>query len=263
LTFTIRTPDGTQPNGQIRVTPADDVGESALNLQGDIDGSVDGQVWENDADRKFATVVRDVADGVVTFEEGDLVYGVEYTATVFAADGYTLQSFTFRSGVTDDQTVTLPRLGEQALAIVASSLDHDEDGLDANATIVLTFNQEIELSARYTEDSVNEAFDDAFSIVSPDADGDGDQNALVLDDEDDVQERGARFAIEGNTLTLSWDRDDSNFEVQDEDDPIAAATYDVSSIRLKPAGARAEREVALEALLAGSLTIQVDPVEYF
>jgi hypothetical protein len=261
LTLTLQTPDGVPLNGQLRVTPNNDVGESVLNLQGDIDGSVDGQVWENDADRKFETVVVDVEDGVVSFGEGDLVYGVEYEGTVFAAEGYALQSFTFRSGVTDDQTVVLPRLTEQPLAIVASSLNYDDDGLDANATIVLTFNQDIELSARFTLDSVIEAVDDGFSIASPDDDGDGDVNQLILEDEDDAQEKGTHFEIAGNTLTFSWDRDDANFETQDEDDPIVSAAYDVSSILLKPVGARVEREIFLTDLLPGILRVQVDPID--
>jgi hypothetical protein len=264
LTFTIQTPDGIQPDGQIRVTPANDVGESILNLQGDIDGSVDGQVWDNDADRKFETVIAEVVGGVVTFAEGELVYGVEYEATVFAAEGFALQGFTFRSGVTDSQTVVLPRLTEQPLAITANSLDYDDDGLDEFATIVLTFNQNIEQSLRVTEDSVNEAFDDGFSIISPDADGDGDQNTLLTadTDEDDVQENGARFAIDGNTLTLSWDRESANFFVQDEDDPITSATYNLTSLRLKPAGERTELDVQLSVLLQPTITIQVDPVAF-
>ena len=265
LTFTIQTPDGTLPDGQIRVTPANDVGESILNLQGDIDGSVDGQVWNNDADRKFETVVADVEGGVVTFAEGDLVYGVEYEATVFAADGYALQGFTFRSGVTDNQTVVLPRLTEQPLAITANSLNHDDDGLDQFATIVLTFNQNIELSARFTPDSVNEAFDDGFTIGSPNVDGDALFNQLLTvdTDEDDVQENGARFQIDGNILTMSWDRDPSNFFEQDEDDPIASATYNLSSIRLRPAGERTQLEQPL-SLIYGSatITVQVDPVAF-
>jgi hypothetical protein len=263
LTFTIQTPDGTKPNGQIRVTPANDVGESMLNLDGKIEGSVDGQVWDNDADRKFETVTREVADGVVTFDEGDLVYGVEYAATVFAADGYSLQSFTFRSGVAGDQTVVLPRLTEQPLAITSSSLNTDVDGLDANATIVLTFNQDIEASARFTLESVDEAVDETFSILSPDADMDGDQNTLALDADDGVQERGTHWAIDGNTLTLSWDRGNGNFDALDKDDPIAAATYNISSILLKPVGARVEREVQLSALLnSPTITTQVDPIAY-
>jgi hypothetical protein len=263
LTFTIQTPDGTLANGQLRVTPANDVGESVLNLQGDIDGSVDGQVWENDADRKFETVVRDIEDGVVTFNEGDLVYGVEYEATVFAVDDFSLQSFTFRSGVTDDQTVVLARLTEQPLAITANSLDYGF-GLEEFATITLTFNQPIELSPTYTEDSVFEAIDDGFTISSPDADGDGDVNVLYFsDDEDDVPEHGAYFFIDGNTLTLTWDRLDENFETQDNSDPIAFASYNITSILLRPVGARAEREVALATLLgSGTIGVQVDPVAF-
>ncbi len=268
LTFTIQTPDGTQPDGQIRVTPNNDVGESILNLQGDIDGSVDGQVWDNDADRKFETVVLPVEAGVVTFGEGALVYGVEYEATVFAAEGYALQSFTFRSGVTDDQTVVLARLTEQPLAITADSREYDDDALDENATVVLTFNQNIELSASYDPLSVDEAVDDGFDIVSADFDGDTEQNQLIRfdpmgNDEDDVQENGAHFAIDGNTLTLSWDREDSNFFEQDGDDPITFATYDISTIRLKPVGSRAEQEVQLSTLLGGDFVgLQVDQIVF-
>jgi hypothetical protein len=266
LTFTIQTPDGTLPDGQIRVTPNNDVGESVLNLQGDIDGSVDGQVWDNDADRKFETVVKDVEAGVVTFDEGELVYGVEYEATVFAAEGYSLQSFTFRSGVTDDQTVVLARLTEQPLAITASSLDYDDDGLDFNATIVLTFNQPIALSAGFLPESVDEALDDGFRIISEDADLDGEFNTLLSAagiDEDDVLENGAHFEIDGSTLMLYWDRDDSNFDVIDGDDPIQFASYDVSAIRLKPVGGRAEQEVQLGTLLgSANIGIQVDPFAF-
>ena len=263
LTFTIQTPDATQPDGQIRVTPNNDVGESVLNLQGDIDGSVDGQVWENDADRKFETVVKDVAGGVVTFEEGELVYGVEYEATVFAAEGYALQSFTFRSGITDDQTVVLARLTEQPLALTADSREYDADGLDEFATVVLTFNQDIDISARYTLESVDEAIDDGFTIASPDFDLDGDINTLEIDADDTVQERGVHWAIDGNTLTLSWDRENANFSVVDGDDPIARATYDVSSIRLIPVGGRSEQEVNLSSLLGGpSVGVFVDPVAF-
>jgi hypothetical protein len=267
LTFTIQTPDGTQPDGQIRVTPNNDVGESVLNLQGDIDGSVDGQVWENDADRKFETVVLPVEGGVVTFGEGALVYGVEYEATVYAAAGYALQSFTFRSGVTDDQTVVLARLTEQALAITADSREYDDDALDENATVVLTFNQPIELSASFDALSVDEAVDDGFDIVSADFDGDTEQNVLIrfdpgVTDEEDVQENGAHFAIDGNTLTLSWDRDDgANFFTIDGDDPITFATYDISTIRLKPVGGRADQEVQLSTLLGGNnVGLQVDQI---
>ena len=264
LSFTIQTPDGTAPDGQIRVTPNNDVGESVLNLQGDIDGSVDGQVWENDADRKFETVVKPVEGGLVTFEEGELVYGVEYEATVYAAEGYALQSFTFRSGITDDQTVVLARLTEQPLAITADSREYDDDGLDENATIVLTFNQNIDISAQYTLESVDEAIDDGFTIESPDANGDGVQNILEPDADDTLLERGAHWQIDGNTLTLYWDRENANFAEIDGDDPIAAATYNISSLKLKPVGGRAEQEVFLEVLLNGANTLRVfvDPVAF-
>ena len=261
LTFDLSTPDGERPSGTIRVTPAGDVGTSAIALDGTISGSVTGQVWANDADRKTRTVTASVDDGAVTFEEGDLVYGVTYTATVFDTEGGQFQAFDFTAGFTDDQNVTLARLAEQDLMIVANSLTLDN--LDENATITLTFNRNIELSERFTEGSVEEAFDDGFSIASPDADGDGDVNALTTDDEDDAQERGARFDIEGNQLTLRWQRNGSNFETEDEDDPIASATYSITMFTLVPSDGRSEQERSLSELLEGATTLSifVDPVD--
>lgn len=261
LTFDLSTADGERPDGTIRVTPADDVGTSAIALDNAINGSVNGQVWSNDADRKTRTVTANVDGGMVTFEQGDLVYGVTYTATLFNTEGEQFQSFDFTAGFTDNQNVTLARLAEQDLTIVANSLT--VDNLDEEATITLTFNRNIELSPRFTEDSVKEAFDDAFTISSPDADNDGERNDLTTDDADDVQERGARFKIDGNQLTLRWQNNDSNFDNRDNGDPIASATYDITMFTLVPAGGRSEQERSLSALLDGAatLTIFVEPVD--
>ena len=52
-------------------------------------------------------------------------------------------------------------------------------------------------------------------------------------------------------------------DTADAQDPIAAATYNISSIRLKPVGARVEREVQLSALLnSATITTQVDSVAF-
>jgi hypothetical protein len=204
--------------------------------------------------------VAEVSGGFVTFDQGDLVYGVTYSATVFNTDGEQFQAFQFTAGFSDSQNVTLARLAEQELVIVADS--RSVENLHENGEIVLTFNREIELSPRFSQDSVEEAFDDGFSFVSPDADGDDEFNIPTTEDEDDAQERGARFIVDGNQLTLRWQRNGSNFEEQDNGDPIQSVTYTLGAILLRPAGGRAEEERSLSELVgADTATIFVDTID--
>jgi hypothetical protein len=258
IAFTIRTPDGTAPSGMLRVSPENDDGTSGISLDGTIDGSVGSQIWANDADRKFATVVKEVSDGAVTFEPGELVYGVTYAATLFSSDGYQFNAFSFTAGLTDDTNVVIPRLGEQPLAIVANNLD--VDNLQENAEVVLTFNRAVELSPTVATSVVEEAIDDGFGIVSPDFDADGEVNALTLTDEVDASERGTSIEIEGDTLRLRWAREEENFETVDGDDPILNASYDVSRVVLRPVDGRADEEATLESLLGSAvIDVLVDP----
>jgi hypothetical protein len=258
LSFSIRTPDGTAPSGTLRVTPAGDDGTSGLALDGRVDGSVAGQVWDNDADRKSRTIVKEVSDGSVGFDQGELVYGVTYTATLYAAEGYQFKAFEFTAGLTDDTDVVLPRLDEQPLALVSNSLD--TENLNDHAEVVLRFNRNIVLSPTEEEGLVLERLDDGFSIVSPDLDGDGDVNELTLTDEDNARERGTELSIDGDTLTLKWARKSSNFETTDKDDPILAAIYDIQGIVLRPDGGRADEEARLSDLIGSTdITVLVDP----
>jgi hypothetical protein len=254
LAFTIRTPDGTAPSGMLRVSPADDNGTSDISLDGSIDGSVESQVWSNDADRKFATVVKEVEDGSVAFDAGELVYGVLYNATLFSSDGYQFNAFSFTAGVTGDSNIVVPRLGEQPITLIANSLDLEN--LHENAEVVLTFNQAVQLSPSVQSSVIEEAIDDGFGILSPDSDADAEANTLTLTDEDDAREKGTSLEIDGDSLRLRWARADENFETVDPDDPILAASYDISRIVLRPEGGRANEEVTLAELL-GSATINV------
>ena len=85
-----------RPSGQVRFAPAAE-GTSALNLTGQA-GSVAGQVWANDADRKAGTVTLTLKDGVVDVQKGDLVYGVTYTGTVYDVEGHGYKNFSFTAG---------------------------------------------------------------------------------------------------------------------------------------------------------------------
>lgn len=247
------TPDGidARPSGMLRLTPTDGAGLSGIHLgPSTTAGSIPGQVWPNDADRRQRTVNLEVEDGEVTVEAGELVYGVAYTGTVYGADGYTYENFFYVSGLEGDRTIQLLRLDPTALTLTANSLDISN--INDDGEVVFTFNHPIEYGDAATGAQRHERIDDAFSISSPDYDDDGNFNVLVsnIGDDADERERGTRIRISGNTLTLSWDRDDSNFATTDEDDPIEYVEYaSLDSIVLRPAGGRVDQEVGLDAML--------------
>jgi|GEM_PF-6522219 len=265
VTLDFFTPDGidARPNGTLRLTPTVGNALSAIHLDGSTTvGSVSGQTWSNDADRRERTVTFSVEDGQVVVSEGELVYGVAYQGTIFGSEGYAYEDFFYTSGLEGDRTVSLNRLDPQALALTANSLE--VSNANADAQIVLTFNQPIELAEVLPTAELAETLDDAFEIESPDIDNDGDSNVLVsnIGDDPGAQERGVSLAIDGNTLTLSWARDDSNFDTTDADDPIESATYSgLSNIGLRIADGRVDQEVNLATLLGtDSLTVYVDGV---
>src|SRR5690606_14649100 len=106
--------------------------------------------------------------------------------------------------------------------------------------------------------------DDAFSIFSPNFDSDANANVLVANIGDDPadRDRGTSIEISGNTLTLTWARDDANFATMDADDPIESVTYSaLDEVVLRIADGRVDQETNLATLLGtDSLTVYVDGV---
>lgn len=265
VTLDFYTPDGidARPTGTLRLTPAGGSTLSQLHLDAATTlGSVGGQIWTNDADRRQRTATFEVEDGQVVVAEGDLVYGVAYVGTIFGSDGYAYENFLYTSGLEGDRTVSLDRLDPQNLTLTANSLDISNQS--NTGEIVLTFNQPVELAEVIPEAQLAEILDDAFEIESPDADNDGDMNILEsnIGDDPDTQERGVSLSVSGNTLTLSWARDDSNFVTTDNGDPIESVTYGgLGNIDLRIAGGRTDQEVNLASLLGNTeLTVYVDGV---
>jgi hypothetical protein len=244
------------PTGTVRFTPAQDNGISALDLNTRVAGAVENQVWANDADRLSSTETFELKDGVLKVKEGALVYGVTYTATVFDIGDAPLQyeSFTFTAGIDGDQTIVLKALANDALQIVASSLDTGE--LSENAKVVFTFDRDIVLSPIAQRRVYELAIDNGFSINSPNLDGDANVNALY------AEEHGTTLKVSGNQLTLQWNRDASFLETRDSDDPILSATYgnleDVV-IRAK-SGAPTDYTLA-ELVGSNSVTVRVEQAE--
>lgn len=243
-----------RPTGSVRFTPAADNGTSALDLNGRIAGSVDNQVWLNDGDREFSTVTLDLEDGVLDVAEDDLVYGVAYTATVYATDATQYQSFTFTSGIDGNQTIILAALAVDPLQLVSSSLD--TGALSSSAKVVFTFDRDIQLSPLAETEVYEAAIDAAFSINSSDLDADGRLNILSLED------RGTSLTIRNNQLTLEWNRDADNFETRDSGDPILSATYGgLGSVALRAKNGDPS-DVTLAALVGSdSVTVRVEQTE--
>ncbi len=263
VTLDFYTPDGagSRPDGTLRLTPTGGGVLSGVHLDASTTTpSVGGQIWTNDADGRQRTVTFPVEDGEVVVEEGDLIYGVAYTGTIYGSDGYAYESFTYTSGLEGDRTISLERLDPQNLAITHNSLEISNRNEDAE--IVITFNYPIELASSLPGGQLREIIDDAFTITSPNLDNDGNTNVLVsnIGDEPDERERGTSLDIDGNTLTLSWARDNSNFDTRDGDDPIESVTYGaLDQINLRIEDGRTDQEVNLATLLGtSSLTVYVD-----
>jgi hypothetical protein len=191
------------------------------------DGEQDRQIWVNDEDMQFRSVTRTFENGVVNFEEGELVYGVTYDVTIFDVDGYDIGTGSYTSGADDHLSWTLQPLSYSDLDVVFMST---ELGLWAeDGTVTIVFNQPIQWFAEERLEVYAESLDDGTSINSPDDDADGDVNVLNNvaepgDDEDDSQENGTSMEINGDRLVLSWDAG-AGLDDTDGDDPILSLTY--------------------------------------
>lgn len=131
----------------------------------------------------------------------------------------------------------------------------------ADGEVVIVFNQPIELDPTFTAASVAERIDDAFFADIDDTDGDGVVYTFHPDDSDQEQEKGTSFSIEGNVLTLSWNRDDA-FQTEDPDDVIAAVEWGALDwIYVRPVGGGIGERVNV-ASLVGSSTIEVPLIAF-
>lgn len=230
VTFDITLDDSEEaPSGLIRLRPTtlsvlyDDPNEQRAGI-----GT---QVWSNDDDLQNRAVTKSFSDGVVTFDEGELTYGVTYTVTVFGVDGYVPRETTYQSGLDGNGAVTLSRVADTPLQVVFQSPDLGVP--NAEGTIFLVFNQPIAWDYEELEDDYLSIIDGNFSIFSPDDDGDGNRNELP-DASASGQPRGTNAEINGNQLILTWD---GTLSSSDGDDPIISVTY----AGLSQIGVRAER----------------------
>ncbi len=240
------------PSGVIRLQPT-----TRSTLYDEADEQVAGvgaQLWANDDDLQARAITRTFTDGAITFEQGELVYGVTYTVTVFGIEGYAPAEARYQSGIDGNTVITAFRVNNAPLALVFASPDL---GLPvADGTIILAFNQPILFDVEDDADLYRQAVDDNFSIVSFDDDGDGNRNALP-DRGDGSRTRGTDVAISGNQVILTWS---GTLETTDADDAIRTVIYGgLNDLAIRSARGPATNRAVLGDLVGPSIAIDLVP----
>lgn len=241
----------TRPAGFLRLQPA--TSSLLLDEPSERPAGVPMQIWDNDEDLQFNTIVAQFADGVAQLDGKQLVYGVTYALTVFGVPGYQLRTGVYRAGVDGTQSITLTPVTRSPLAIAYRS-DLASPAPDGRLTMV--FNMPIELDPPAAMEAYRELIDANLTLVSPDADGDAMRNTLTPDLGRTQSERGTSLTVERNTLTIRWDPTTA-LSSADPGDPILAVTYGrLDGVRIRPVGADSSQGLDL-AVLLGSPSVRV------
>lgn len=259
VTLNVKTPiAGEAPAGKIRLRPST---PSLLADEGvETPAGVPGQVWDNDEDLQANVVNQEFAGGVVSLQEGDLVYGVTYRVDIYDVPGYQPLSGTYQAGVEADKSFTLTEAVHEPLEVVSSTIDvctAPAAPSETNSAVVLIeFNQSIELGSTGYAGGNAEAIDDGLQISSPDQDGDLSQNSLQADGSSGVQERSTSISVNGNELQLSWNPS-VGLAVADADDPILQVTYGgLTNVTIQRAGGPASATALSAVLGINAITCQ-------
>ncbi len=212
LALTVMVPDATTSiptssmvQGTLRLRPQN---LSALQISTSV-ATPTNRIWINDEDLLTQTVTKTFTDGMVTVDEGELVYGVSYEVAIYDVGDHQPLVATGMSGIVAGQvtskTFTLVREQRDALTIVANDAMTcvSPAGTDTTYTakVTLTFNTDIELvGTSYRED-----FDNALSISAPLMTGTTYNCPLKAVAADATQqERGSRIEVSGRTLVFSF-----------------------------------------------------------
>lgn len=243
-----------RPAGMIRLSPTlvapTSTSASALEVA---PAGVPNQVWGNDEDLQVASVVKEFTNGTIAFGRGELVYGVNYAVRVYNIVGHKDITGTHLAGSKENTSFVAVTLDDDPLAV---SFMTTELGALLNYEVVIVMNQPIEFDELTEPVIYREAIDDAFSINSPDADGDLVLNTLPADVDANTQERGTEIIISDNRLTLRWTQ--TTLATTDGGDDILSITFaGLLQVRLRPVNGVASQVQTLSALVgAPSITVQ-------
>lgn len=258
-TCRVRVSDSTElPSGFMRFSPTsssslfDDDAETPVGVTSSDAGR---QLWQNDEDLQQRALLLPFTNGEVALDSGQLVYGVNYAVTIYGVPGHESLVGSYTAGVDGDRSWVLDPLGNTALAITA--LSTDELALRPDGQLEIRFNQPIALDPSVSAGTLQRTLNDAFSIFSPNADADGNQNVLVdagsLTPPVAANYRGVSLQIDGDRLLLNWNR--SGLTTSDSGDPIVSVTYGgFGSVMLYAVGAANPTPVSLLDLLGSGST---------
>ena len=218
-------PTAAAAEGKIRLRP------TTLPVIQDQTAGVTGQVWANDQDILVNAVSRDFSGGTITVEAEALVYGVNYQVTVYGVTGYQVGTATVRAGVQDSVIVTLTTSASPLVLVSSTAATCRPFGTSTTvsntAQITFTFNSPIE-DVTTTAGKGPEVLDNGMTVLTA-MSAVLKTNASTL-----VQERGAMFLINNNTLTISFNPV-AGIATQLVNDTITYVIYNnLSSIRLQP-----------------------------
>jgi hypothetical protein len=253
LRFTLSDSDAA-PSGVIRFRPGSHSSLTSGPTQ--MPAGVGTQVWDNDEDFQFATVTRDFSNGILQLSAGELVYGVKYTVTVFNVMGHQDLTATYQAGVDGDAAFILKPFNNAPLAIAFISTQLGVPIPTGSLTIV--FNQPVELDPLVASETMRIALDNAFSIVSPDANNNNMRNTLKPSGPTGA--RGVQITVEGNKITFSWNPTTA-LMTTDPGDPINQVVWGgLDKIQVRPVGGPLDTSTTVGALLgATSVPVVVTP----
>ncbi len=207
---------------------------------------VPGQVWGNDDDLQFRAVTKEFSNGLVTFDQNDLVYGVLYRVDIYNVAGHAPFKGTFTAGVDASAAFVINRLAPAALAVAFMSTDLGV--ADSTGKLTIVFNQPVNLDPLVNANNATASLDLGLSINSPDANKNGQTNQLKA-----MGPRGTQLTIADTTMTIQWSPT-SALGKTDPGDPILSVTYgnlDQIVVR-RPNGEQVDR-ASLSALIGAHL----------
>jgi hypothetical protein len=242
-------PDSTTPpSGTIRLRPTDH--SDLYSSSTDAPAGVASQLWFNSNDLQAQTVSLPFTNGTLTVPAGDLIYGVTYELDIYDVPGYQEFSTTYAAGYTGSVSYTLLPVTTTPLALsfISTSLGTPT----ANASLVLVFNQPIEIDPLVTSQTFTDILNLGFSIHSAVSDG-GAMNVL-----NPGTNRGVSYAISNATLTLSWDPQ-TGLAMSDPNAPILDVTYGgLANLAIRPMNGPLSSTATLSDLVgAGSVKVVV------
>jgi hypothetical protein len=189
----------TSPSGSIRLQPT-----TLPSIQAGA-SEIAGQVWGNDNDL-FAGVVNDTfSNGTYTAAGAQLLYGVNYSVTVFGVEKYQPGTGSVQAGYTNQALIPLMQQSKTPLAMLQNDANTCIVPLPTSnaygAKINVTFNQPIQ----FVGTAYAELFDNAFNAVP--GTGTGTTSICPLKNgtiDATMQERGTKVEALGNVISFSW-----------------------------------------------------------